>query len=47
MPYFWLLLGHNETILPLANALGINRDAQLDFASSLFFEFITSDMGED
>ena len=45
-PYFWLLLGHQETLWTLTAALGINRAAKLGFASSYFFEFY-SDAGED
>lgn len=41
MPYFWLLLGHQETLWPLTAALGINRAAKLSFASSYFFEFFS------
>ena len=47
LPYFWLLLGHQETLFPLTQALGLTRAAKLPFASSYFFEFLTKEDGSD
>mmetsp|Transcript_7157 Transcript_7157/g.9977 ORF Transcript_7157/g.9977 Transcript_7157/m.9977 type:complete len:283 (-) Transcript_7157:122-970(-) len=44
-PYFWLMLGHQETLFPLTNALGEDRAAKLPFSGAYFFEFFT--YGED
>lgn len=41
MPYFWLLLGHQETLWPLTAALGVDRAAKLPFGSAYFFEFMS------
>ena len=41
MPYFWLLLGHQETLWPLSHALGLDRTAKLPFGSAFFFDFFT------
>ena len=41
LPYFWLLLGHQETLWPLTAALDKTRMAKLPFASAYFFEFFT------
>ena len=43
MPYFWLLLGHQETLWPLSKALGLEVAAKLPFSASFFFEFMTKD----
>ena len=43
LPYFWLLLGHQETLWPLSKALGLEVAAKLPFATSFFFEFMTKD----
>ena len=39
VPYFWLLLGHQESIWPLTWALGLTRAAKLPFSGAYFFEF--------
>lgn len=41
LPYFWLLLGHQETLWPLTAALNKTRMAKLPFAGAYFFEFFT------
>ena len=40
-PYFWLLIGHQETLWPLTAALDKIRMAKLPFAGAYFFEFFT------
>ena len=42
MPYFWLLLGHQESMWPLTASLGLERAAKLPFASAYFFEFLSA-----
>ena len=43
LPYFWLLLGHQETLWPLTQALGLDRAEKIPFAGAYFFEFFTED----
>ena len=38
-PFFWILLGHQETLWPLTRALGKERAAKLPFGSAYFFEY--------
>jgi len=45
-PYFWLMLGHQETLFPLTNALGKDRSQKLPFSGAYFFEYFTFE-GED
>lgn len=39
VPYFWLLLGHQESIWPLTWALGLTRAAKLPFSGAYYFEY--------
>ena len=45
-PYFWLLQGQQDTVGPLAQALGLDRAANIPFSGAFMFEFITSGTDE-
>lgn len=47
MPYFWLLLGHNESWLPFTLALDLTRVSELPYSGAYFFEFITLETGAE
>eukprot|EP00352_Strombidinopsis_acuminata_P007408 CAMPEP_0176362270 /NCGR_PEP_ID=MMETSP0126-20121128/18313_1 /TAXON_ID=141414 ORGANISM="Strombidinopsis acuminatum, Strain SPMC142" /NCGR_SAMPLE_ID=MMETSP0126 /ASSEMBLY_ACC=CAM_ASM_000229 /LENGTH=186 /DNA_ID=CAMNT_0017718125 /DNA_START=500 /DNA_END=1060 /DNA_ORIENTATION=+ len=46
LPEFFLLLGHQETLFPLFNALGKYRVSKVPAGAAIFFEFYTT-KGED